>query len=149
MGPFFIEGRLTGKKYLKLLQQSVVPALAAFGVEWFQQDGASPHYAKVVRRYLNKAMPGRWIGRGSPAQSWPVRSPDLTPPDFWLWGHLKARTFETPQPTSLVELRQRIVDIFEELRSDEELPLRVCQSAVVRLEECLEQEGRPVRHRGH
>jgi len=76
LGPFFIEGRITGKSYLKLVQEDVVPALAALGVEWFQQDGASPHYAKVVRRYLNKAMPGRWIGRGSPAQSWPARSPD-------------------------------------------------------------------------
>ena len=32
--------------------------------------------------------PNRWFGRGGPI-SWPARSPDMTPLDFYLWGHLK------------------------------------------------------------
>ncbi|KAJ4428699.1 hypothetical protein ANN_25692 [Periplaneta americana] len=51
----------------------------------FQQDGAPPHYALMADRRL----PGKWIGRRG-AVEWPARSPDLTPLDFFLWGHLKS-----------------------------------------------------------
>ncbi|EZA48673.1 hypothetical protein X777_13179, partial [Ooceraea biroi] len=37
---------------------------------------------------LNESFPDRWIGRGGRI-SWPARSPDLMPLDFFLWGHLK------------------------------------------------------------
>jgi len=30
---------------------------------FFQQDGASPHYALRVRDYLNEVFPQRWFGR--------------------------------------------------------------------------------------
>jgi hypothetical protein len=33
-------------------------------------------------------FPDRWLGLDSPA-SWPARSLDLNPLDFFLWGHLK------------------------------------------------------------
>ncbi|EZA54475.1 hypothetical protein X777_05833 [Ooceraea biroi] len=57
---------------------------------WFQHDGAGPHYANIVRDYLNEYLTFRdvWIGRGSRVM-WPARSPDLTSPDFYLWGYLK------------------------------------------------------------
>ena len=38
---------------------------------------------------------------------WPPRSPDLTPCDFFLWGHVKNQVFKTPPP-SLEILGQRI-----------------------------------------
>ena len=37
---------------------------------------------------------------------WPPRSPDSTPCDFFLWGHLKNEVYKTP-PTDLQELRDR------------------------------------------
>ncbi|KAJ4440474.1 hypothetical protein ANN_08615 [Periplaneta americana] len=50
-------------------------------------------YAIAVREYLNEALPGRWVGRGSPALpaplAWPPRSPDLTKCDNSLWGFIK------------------------------------------------------------
>jgi len=49
----------------------------------FQQDGAPPHNARCVRRTLNEKFSRRWIGRGGPL-SWPARSPDLTPLDYFL-----------------------------------------------------------------
>ncbi|KYQ59324.1 hypothetical protein ALC60_01634, partial [Trachymyrmex zeteki] len=71
-------------------------------------DGTPPHYARLVREYLNKTFPGRWIGRRGPIE-WPPRSPDLSPLDFFLWGHLKSKIYAT-QPTSLEGLRQRIIN---------------------------------------
>ncbi|KAG8290128.1 hypothetical protein J6590_089543 [Homalodisca vitripennis] len=54
----------------------------------FQQDGAPPHWHNNVRQLLNNTLPHRWIGRTGPRDnalhSWPPRSPDLTPCDFFL-----------------------------------------------------------------
>ena len=53
----------------------------------FQQDGALPQFAHIVRNYLNETFPGRWIGQGSP-RFWAARSRDLTPLDFFAWGQI-------------------------------------------------------------
>ena len=117
LGPFFFETNLTGERYLEFLQFELVPALAVlFPNEdnpdvpnnniWLQQDGAPPHYAADVRRYLNQVFPGRWIGRRG-AMEWPARSPDLTPLDFFLWGHLKNRVYKN-RPDNLEDLKGRI-----------------------------------------
>lgn len=115
IGPYFIDGNLTGEVYLDLIENAVVPRIVeiieAADEEFdpiFQQDGAPPHYAVAVREYLNAEFPGRWIGRQGPFE-WPPRSPDFAPPDFFLWGHLKNKVFAT-QPADLNELRQRIIN---------------------------------------
>jgi hypothetical protein len=41
------------------------------------------HFGRVVRDHLNERFHERWIGRGGPV-SWPPRSPDLTPLEFYL-----------------------------------------------------------------
>ncbi|GFV71848.1 retrovirus-related Pol polyprotein from transposon TNT 1-94 [Trichonephila clavipes] len=47
-----------------------------------KQDGASPHWNKNVREFLNKRLRHRWIGRAGSQDltclHWPPRSPDLT-----------------------------------------------------------------------
>ncbi|KAJ8956081.1 hypothetical protein NQ318_016533 [Aromia moschata] len=51
---------------------------------YFMHDGAPPHFARIVREYLNEQFPGRWIGRGDDVPiSWPPRSPDLNPCELW------------------------------------------------------------------
>uniref|UniRef100_A0A669B5E7 DUF4817 domain-containing protein n=1 Tax=Oreochromis niloticus TaxID=8128 RepID=A0A669B5E7_ORENI len=92
VGPFFINGNLKATGYLKLLHDDVFPSLcteAGTFPEFFQQDGAPAHYGCQVRAFLDEQFPGKWIGRRRPVE-WPPRSPDLTPLDFYLWGHLKA-----------------------------------------------------------
>ncbi|CAH2013085.1 unnamed protein product, partial [Acanthoscelides obtectus] len=74
----------------------------------FQQDGAPPHYALRVRQYLDQTFPDRWIGRRG-AIEWSKRSPDLSPLDSFMWGHLKSKIYAT-QPASSEDLRQRIVN---------------------------------------
>jgi hypothetical protein len=49
----------------------------------------------------------KWIGRGGPSP-WPPPSPDLTPLDFFLWGHIKDVVYRTP-PTTLFDLKERIM----------------------------------------
>ena len=87
IGPYFFEGNVTGTSYLSMLEEYVWPQVKHKGM-YFQQDGAPAHYSLKVREWLDKKFPNRWIGRRGPIE-WPARSPDLTPPDFFLWGYLK------------------------------------------------------------
>ena len=101
-GPyFFAEKTVTGNT----LQLYAVPQLPDRAI--FQQDGAPPHFANIIRTFLNEQFPARWIGRGSPYITWPVRSPDLTPPDFFLWGFVKDQVYTTPVH-DLADLQERI-----------------------------------------
>lgn len=117
IGPYFLENTLTGDGYLNLLRNHIVPAILNLfpngnhvGMPnrdlWFQQDGAPPHYALNVRRYLDTMFAGRWIGRRG-AIEWPARSPDLNPLDFFLWGHLKTQVYKE-KPRNLEDLRIKI-----------------------------------------
>ena len=51
---------------------------------------------------------------------WPTHSPDLTPCDFFLWGHLKNEVYKTP-PTDLQELRDRIIQSATVLKNNPEM----------------------------
>ena len=51
-------------------------------------------YSRHMKDYLNETFRNRWLGRGGPVP-WPPRSSDLTPLDFFLWGHMKTLVYET------------------------------------------------------
>jgi len=68
-----------------------------------------------VREYLNESFPNRWLGRGGPV-AWPPRSPDLTPFDYYLWGHMKTLVYET-KVDSRAALRHRIISAAEHVRN--------------------------------
>lgn len=109
LGPFFIEGTLTGPKYLSLLQESIIPSINELHLNnvWYQHDGAPAHYTRQVQNALNTTFPHRWIGRGGHIH-WPPRSPDLSPLDYSIWGLLKTKVY-TPVPLNNVEeLKNRI-----------------------------------------
>lgn len=111
IGPFFIEGTLTGPRYLQLLQDRIIPALNDLHLEgplWYMHDGAPAHYSLQVREFLNLNFPGRWIGRGG-VIDWPPRSPDLTPLDFFYWGKLKSSVYNASPINNIEELKARII----------------------------------------
>jgi hypothetical protein len=70
---------------------------------WFQQDNATAHTAAVSLRLVNQYFGERVISRGL----WPARSPDLSPPDYFLWGFLKDKVYSNA-PKTLNELRENI-----------------------------------------
>jgi hypothetical protein len=85
IGPYFIEENITGDIYLNLLQEKVMSAIQNRCPPdiIFQQDGASPHYARQVQEFLD-VFPDVWIGRRGSIE-WPARSCDMTPLDFSVW----------------------------------------------------------------
>ena len=112
-GPFFFaENTVTGVMYLAMLQNWLLPQMSEDSEDIiFQQDGAPPHWHRDVRRFLNDALPERWIGNVGKEdlvlQFWPPRSPDLTPCNFFLWGFVKA-VYVPSLPTTLVDLKNCI-----------------------------------------
>ena len=59
--------------------------------------------ARSTMEYLKDFFEDRLIS--SPL--WPPRSPDLTSPDFFLWGFLKSRVYSN-HPTTTEELKRNI-----------------------------------------
>jgi hypothetical protein len=53
--------------------------------------------------YLESVFPGRLISK----RLWPPRFADLSPQDFFLWGHLKATVYSN-HPHTLQELQANI-----------------------------------------
>ena len=80
---------------------------------YFQHNGAPPHYTRHVSEYLNESFPKRWLGRGGRV-AWPPRSPDLTPLDYYLWGHMNTLVYETKVETRAA-LRDRIFAAAEQI----------------------------------
>ncbi|KAK3894978.1 hypothetical protein Pcinc_001271 [Petrolisthes cinctipes] len=91
--------RLTANVYTRFLQDDLPILLEDVPFRtrrqmWFMQDGAPAHFARDTRDFINVMYPDKWIGRVGPI-AWPPRSPDITPLDFYLWGHLKSRVYAT------------------------------------------------------
>jgi hypothetical protein len=75
----------------------------------FQQDGAPPHWGRIVRDCLDATFPNRWLGRDG-SLAWPPRSPDITPLDFFLWRYVKDKVYAT-KGTGVEDLKTRIRDV--------------------------------------
>lgn len=116
IGPFFYEEdgettTVTSQRYLTILKTKFLPKLRRRYVEmnnvWFQQDGATPHTAKIVLEWLAEKFGEHFISLRSNIE-WPPHSPDLNPLDFFLWGYLKDRVYSPPpQDTSALKMSIR------------------------------------------
>lgn len=149
LGPFIFEGRLTGDVYHDFLRDELPLLLTEVPLHIYehlilQQDGAPPHSSKRVKEYLNQLFPERWIGRGGP-QQWPARSPDLTPLDFYLWGHMKSLVYKN-KPHSREQLIQRIQEVTQEIKNNRPMLRRVTTSVLDRARKCIECEGSHFEH---
>lgn len=146
LGPFFFDSTVDGNKYLKMLQEELIPQLNSIGEgrpEWFMQDGAPPHYALIVRDWLDKNFV-HWIGRRGTVE-WAARSPDLTPMDYFFWGYVKHLVYSV-RMNDLDHLRTRIRDACQEINGDSDLLNRVFDNFHHRLNLCVAAGGQHFEH---
>ena len=68
----------------------------------------------------------------------PPLYPDLTPCDYFLWGYLKTKVFET-KPRTIADLKERIQD--EVAAVPVEMLREIMKSFTSRLEECVRRNG--------
>lgn len=148
IGPYFFEdnhGRaltVNSERYTAMIRNFFGPALQEWDgygpTTWFQQDGATSHTSRVALEALRELFLNRLISRRGDI-NWPPRSPDLTPPDFFLWGYLKHRVYMNP-PTTLRQLKARIREEIAAIGQD--MCQRVFTQLRSRLEECQRRDGR-------
>ena len=141
IGPYFFDDRTVNQKnYLEMLKCYFIPELRRtrrLRNTCFQQDGAPPHWGLEVRAFLDAHFPGNWIGR-SGSISWPPRSPDITPLDYYLWGKVKADVF-TRKPQTVEQMKSFITQSIQGIsRSEIESTF---DNFVKRLDWCIQAEG--------
>ena len=82
------------------------------------------------------------MGRGSTNLAWPLPSPDLTPCDYFLLGHLKSIVYKNEYRT-IDDLKRKIKQT-----CDEHISTDVCERAVrdyhSRLQKCVERGGKHI-----
>ena len=120
-----------------MLQNEIFPSLLNENgnfLAYFQQDCAPHHYGIQVRQYLNQLLPDVLIFRRRPVE-WLPRSPDLTPLDFYPWGHLKAMVYQE-SIRDLDHLKDRIINSFAQISPD--VILRVHSEWVKRVMICIQ-----------
>ena len=71
---------------------------------------------------------------------WSVRSPDVTPLDFFFWGYLKNKVYAR-HLYSLTELKIAIRSEIHTIKRDQDVLKRVCLSVTARVLECLKADG--------
>ena len=118
-----IVGIVTGIAFLDMHTEWLLPQLNEDSADFIlQMDGAPPHFHRQVREFLNQHLPQRLIGRGTDDDqmllSWPPRSPDATPLDFFQWGYVKDQVYVPPLPASIPELKVRIRIAIETITAD-------------------------------
>jgi len=75
-------------------------------LQWFKQDGASPHTSNESLAWLQQCFPDRLKSRRCDPQ-WSPHSPDLNPPDCHMWGYLMDRVYGN-NPLTILHLKAAI-----------------------------------------
>ncbi len=134
----------TGDRYLNLITERIIPKLRQiyknrFNRLWWIQDGAPAHRSRAVRELLQNVFTVRIIAINHTIEG-PPRSPDLTPCDFFMWGHLKSKLYFSP-PENTDDLKERIVNEVNLLKGNQALVKRVIAGMRRRLQVCVERNG--------
>lgn len=143
---------MNSENYVHFLENDLPNLLANANVDidrdhiWWQQDGAPPHYARISRHVINRLFGNRWIGRlgqDDRAIPWPPRSPDLTPLDYYLWGHVKALVYNH-QINDREQLRARILEAFDEVKRQPQMIQHAVDSVRGRCHQIIRNNGRHI-----
>ena len=149
IGPFFFEDddgkavTVNGHRYRAMIDTFLRTEVENNDLEeyWFQQDGATAHTARLTMNLLREMFPGRLVSKYGDVD-WPPRSPDLTAPDFFLWGYLKGKVYAN-QPKTLralkTNIRREIAAITTEMLEE------VMENAQKRAQLCLKEKGKHLR----
>jgi len=147
IGPYMMPDRLNAHAYLVFLSEVLPELLEEVPLEvrqnmWYHHDGAPAHYGIGVQNFLHLNYPERWIGRGRRAPvRWPPRSPDFNPLDYFAWGYVKDRVYQT-EVESPEDLVARILAVAQEIKNSPDMLRRVRESMLRRCNACIERDGR-------
>ena len=105
----------------------------------FQQDGAPPHIKHNVMEYLERVFTSNRVISRYFDFTWPPRSPDLNPLDFWFWGYVKSRVYSDEAFRTIPQLKEKITRVIDEINM--EMLKNVIESIPKRLQAVIASEG--------
>jgi len=103
-------------------------------IGYFQQDGATSHTSHTSVAEIQSFFGDHVI---SP------RSPNLTPPDYFLWGYLKGRVYQN-KPRTIDALKANITEETQAVTVD--VLARTFQNMVHWVQFCLDTNGGHFQH---
>jgi hypothetical protein len=77
------------------------------------------------------------------SKEWPPRSPDLSPPDFFLWGYLKGNVYKN-NPHTVEELKNNITTASTSINI--QVLHKVAPNMVKRARICITEQGAHFEH---
>ena len=130
IGPIF-DATITTTAYMEIFNSFVNQMDdEELSVGYFQQDGATSHTSHVSMAEIQSSFGDRVISKGL----WPPRSPDLTPPNYFLWGYLKGTVYQNkPRTTDALKANIRAVTA--------DVLARTFQNMARRVRSCLDANG--------
>ena len=152
IGPYWFEdetGRpqtVNTERYVAVLRKFWASLGRCRGIDrdeqWFQQDGATPHTSNDSLVWLKERFQEGLISRKCDVE-WAPHSPDLNPPDFYLWGYLKDNVYQN-NPQTIGELKATITAKIREIPNEE--CVRVIDNFARRMQVCLQRRGAHLEH---
>ncbi|KAG8268779.1 hypothetical protein J6590_017024 [Homalodisca vitripennis] len=108
-----------------------------------EQDRAFPHYGANVLAHFNEIFPNHgWIGRKGKIE-WPAGYPDLSPFEFFAWGHINENVYKT-KAQNIEEMGEKIVQVV--LSDSQESIALAVSHFYVRLGHCQTPQGEQFVH---
>lgn len=141
VGPIFFTNTVNSERYCSGILSNFTQQLTQVEMSngWFQQDGATAHTSNISMAFLRNVFGERIISKNL----WPARSPDLTPPDFFLWGAAKQTVYRN-RPHTIDELKAAITAYISEITV---LQLRkVFANKMKRVQCCIDVNGGHFEH---
>ena len=111
----FIEGTLTAPKYIKILNDALLPKMNQLyrSSSWhFMQDHAMPHDASITQEWLKSSVPNFWN-----KNSWPAKSPELNPIEN-LWSIMEEK-IDRSKIKTIKSLKNSIKKTWNAIQIDE------------------------------
>ena len=139
VGPLFFDQPITAEAYQDIIVQFISLLRPEERHCWFQQDDTPINAAISTKEMLEEFFEDRVIAHGL----WPPRSPDLTPPHFFLWGMLEKRVYAN-NPCTIEDLKKNIVKGISEI--NESALHNAFQNMEERIHVCLSQKGGDFQH---
>ena len=104
----------------------------------YQQDGVPSHFSREVSNFLNENY--QYLIGCNGRISWPPRSPDLSPLDFYLWGRVKSMVYSS-DIASVEQLKEKIIIAFATLTLQNNTLENLRGNLIRRAQLCMQQRG--------
>ena len=140
IGSIFFDATVTTAAYMKIFNNFINQLDdKELLIGYFQQDRATSLTSHASMAEIQSSFGDRINWKGL----WPPPSPDLTTPDYLLWGYLKGRIYQN-KPRTIDALKANITEEIQAVTAD--VQARTFQNMARRVQSCLDANGGHFQH---